>query len=235
MRTVRYGEASIIASVYTERYGMQSYIVNGIRSAGKSGQSKAGLFQPGAILDLVVYHNESKNIQRIKEFRWGYLYETVFSGVLRNAVAMYMIELTQKSIREPEPNENLYAFIEDALVHLDKSGDRVAANFPLYFTLHLMTFLGLQVADAYTGERAVLDLKEGSFTPDRPDHPYFIEGEMSFISSRLLRVMQPEELNTFPLNQEIRKQLLDAYLQFYALHISDFGSMKTLGVIRTLL
>lgn len=43
------------------------YLVNGVRTATKKGSGKANLFQPTAILDLVVYHNEGKNLNRIKD------------------------------------------------------------------------------------------------------------------------------------------------------------------------
>lgn len=235
MRTVQYGETSLIATVYTELFGMQSYIVSGIRKISKTGAAKAGLFQPGAILDMVVYHNEFKNLQRIKEFKWGYIYEHIFSSVLKHAVAIYMIELTQKSIREPEENVSLYHFIEDALIHLDKSKDSVTANFPLYFTLHLMTFLGLQMANAYDAERSFFDLKEGEFVRERPLHPHYLNEHLSYLSSELLKVMQPAELSNISLNQITRRELLDSYLQFYALHIQDFGNLKTISVIKTIL
>ena len=110
IRTVKYGETSVIVSIYTELFGIQSYIVNGVRTSSKSGSGKANLFQPAAILDLVVYHNELKNIQRLKEFRWGYLYKTLFFDVIKNSVALYMIELMQKTLKQPESNPDLFSF-----------------------------------------------------------------------------------------------------------------------------
>ncbi|MFT3936946.1 MAG: recombination protein O N-terminal domain-containing protein [Chitinophagaceae bacterium] len=51
LRTVKYGETSVIASIYTELFGLQSYLVNGVRTSSKKGPGKASLFQPGSILD----------------------------------------------------------------------------------------------------------------------------------------------------------------------------------------
>ena len=62
---IRYKESSIIARIFTETFGMQSYIVNGIRS--KNAKTKIALFQPLTILDLVVYNNKKKDINRISE------------------------------------------------------------------------------------------------------------------------------------------------------------------------
>ena len=68
LKTVRYGETSIIAGIFTELFGLQSYLINGVRVTSKKGSGKANMLQPGAILDMVVYHNELKNLQRVKEF-----------------------------------------------------------------------------------------------------------------------------------------------------------------------
>ena len=93
LRTVKYGETSLIVTMFTELFGLQSYLVNGVRTSTKKGSGKANLFQPTAILDLVVYHNELKHLNRIKEFRWHFLYQHIFSDVPKNAVALFMIEL----------------------------------------------------------------------------------------------------------------------------------------------
>ena len=235
LKTVRYGETSIIASIYTELFGIQSYLVNGVRTSSKKGGGRANLFQPSAILDLVVYHNELKNLQRIKEFRWSFVYDELFFNIFKNAVALFMVELLQRSLKQPEPNAALFHFIEDAFVHLDKANDGVTANFPLYFALHLSSFYGFRFSDKYAPNRQVLDLKEGEFVEEAPLHSYYLEGEYSQITSTLLRVMQPHELNDIKLNREARRVLLHAYETFYALHIQDFGTLKTLPVLEMVL
>src|SRR5665213_266499 len=102
LRTIKYGETSVIAAIFTEMFGIQSYIVNGVRTQGKS--SKAHFFQPSSLLEMQVYHNELKNLQRIKELKWSSLYKNILSDVIKNAVALYMIELLQKCLKQPETN-----------------------------------------------------------------------------------------------------------------------------------
>jgi|SRR5580704_13935971 DNA repair protein RecO (recombination protein O) len=132
LRTVKYGETSLIVSMYTELFGIQSYLINGVRISSKKGPGKANLFQPAALLELVVYHQEIKNLQRIKEFKWGYLYKHLFFNVTKNLVALFMVELLQKCLKQPEANTDLYHFMEDAFIYLDESGDSVVANYPLF-------------------------------------------------------------------------------------------------------
>jgi DNA repair protein RecO (recombination protein O) len=235
LRVVKYGETSLIITMFTELFGLQSYIVSGVRTSTKKGTGKANLFQPTAILDLVVYHNELKNLNRIKEFKWHYLYQHIFSDVPKNAVALFMIELLTKCLKQPEANPDLFEFCEDAFRHLDESSGTVMANFPLFFALHLPAFFGFRINDDYSDETPILDMQEGTFTSERPDHLHFLEGKQAETTSELLKMMQPEELEQIKLNHDFRRQLLFAYETYYALHIQDFGMMKTLPVLREVL
>jgi DNA repair protein RecO (recombination protein O) len=235
LRTVRYGETSIIASIFTELFGVQSYLVNGVRVTSKKGSGRGNLFQPSAFLDLVVYHNELKNLQRLKDFKWAHVYENIFFNVFRNSVALFMIELLQRSLKQPEPNPELFQFVEDAFLHLDSANDAVVANFPLYFGLHLSSFYGFRMADKFSENKSILDLVEGEFVNDRPSHLHYLDTEKSQVISNLLKVMQPAELAEIKLNQETRRMLLHSIETFYALHIQDFGKMKTLPVLEAVL
>ena len=222
----------MIITILTEFFGIQSYLVNGVRVSSKKGSGKANLFQPAAILDLIVYHNELSNLQRIKEFRWGYLYRHILSNIKKNAVALFMVELLTKCLKQPEANEELFQFSEDAFVHLDEGSETVTANFPLYFALHLAMFFGFRISDQYSDAKPFLDLREGTFVPERPRHPDFLEDKQAAITSHLLKVMKPQELEEIQLNHDFRRNLLYAYETYYSFHIQDFGSMKTLPVLK---
>lgn len=234
LRTIKYGETSLVVTVFTELFGVQTYMVNGVRTSKKS-SSKANLFQPAAILDLIVYHNESKQMQRIKEFNWAFLYQQVLHDVVKNSISSFMVELIHKCLKQPEANADLFSFCEDSLQELDSSTKPVAANFALFFTLHLAHFFGFRITDNYTPENNILDLEDGNFTNHQPAHPHFIEGEDARLTAQILKVMQPSELDDIKLNHLTRRNLLVRYLDYYALHITDFGPMKTLMVLHEVL
>lgn len=235
LRSVKFGETSLVVTIFTELFGLQSYLVNGVRTVSKKGTSKAALFQSASLLDLVVYRNEFKNLQRIKEFKWAYLYQHIFSDVRKNAVALFMVELLYKCLKEPETNAELFYFIEDSLVHLDAADVSVIANFPLFFALHLAVFFGFRISDENAAGQPYLDLQEGVFTAEQPRHTYYLDDKAAEVTSYILKVMQPEELADLHLNQEFRRRLLSAYENYYALHIPDFGTLKTLPVLREMM
>lgn len=235
LRTVKYGDTSIITTVYTELFGIQSYIVKGVRQSSKTSAGKAGFFQPSAMLDMEVYHNEQKQLQFIKEYQWSYLYEKVLFDVVRNAIAMYVIELLQHSLKQPEANPELFYLIEDTLKQLDKGSDALAGNLPLYFTLHLAGELGFQIQGTYSEETPVLDLQEGIYVTEIPVHPYYMEGQMARTTSELAALAFYNDLEHFQLNRSLRRELLMAYQTFLSLHITDFGEMRSFRILQEIL
>ncbi len=57
-------------------------------------------------------------------------------------------------------------------------------------------------------ETPYLDLQEGEFVHEHPVHPNFLSYPYSYITSQLLKVMQPHELTQIKLNKDTRRTLL---------------------------
>jgi DNA repair protein RecO (recombination protein O) len=234
LRTVKYGETSLIVDLFTELFGRQSYLVNGVRTSSRKGMGKANLFQPAANLELEAYHQELKNLQRLKEFRWATLYQHLYFDVLKNSVALFMVELLQKTLKQPEPNPILFQFVESSFNRLDLAEVAVVANFPLYFALHLAGSLGLRIDNNYSISNRILDLGEGFFVEEPPSHHQYLDNSLSEATSFLLQIKNTDELRAIRLNKQMRKNLLEAYEHFFALHFQDFGKLRTLPVLQEL-
>lgn len=237
LRVTKYGETSVIASIFTELFGIQSYLINGVRKLQKT--NKSIMLQPSAILDLEVYHHENKNLQRIKEYNWSVIYNELLSDVLKNSIVTYMMELLQKTLKEPESNPTLFYFCEDVLMELDKAHTNNIANFPLYFTLQLPQFFGFGIQIANQSDTEIdtlfLDLRESLFADQKPLHRDYLEGIMAQYINELLKIMHPSELNQVKLNKDTRRLLLEGFHQYYQLHIDGFGNMKTLKILQEVL
>lgn len=233
LRTIKYGETSVIASVFTELFGIQSYLVNGVRTSGKT--SKAHFFQPSSMLEMQVYHNELKNLQRIKDLKWSVLYKNILSDVTKNSVALYMVELLQKCLKQPETNEDLFNFCEDAFLQLDVASDEVTANFPIYFSMQVAQILGFRLLDNYSEERNIFNLHEGSFSNEDLSSPNHLSKELSFHISELLKAIHPKDLAEIKLNRNTRSAILKSLENYYIWHVPEFGTMKTLNILAEVL
>lgn len=232
LRTIKYGETSIIVSAYTELFGLQNYIVKGVRQTAKKSTQRGVFFQPGAILEMVVYHNPLKNLNFIKEYSWSYIYHSVFFDVVKNTVAVYMIELLQHSIKQPEANTELFYLIQDGLQQLDKGSPIFTANLPLYFSIHLSSELGFRIQGKYSSQTPILDLQEGMFVKDSPNHNFYVENELAKATHQLLMVHFYNELEHLHFERSLRQELIRIYQNYIALHVADFGEIKTLTVLQ---
>jgi DNA repair protein RecO (recombination protein O) len=234
LRTLKYGETSVITTAYTELFGIQSYIVKGVRQQSKKSSGKAIYFQPAAMLEMVVYYNEFKNLNYIKEYQWGYLYEHVLFDVVKNTVAMYVVEMMQRSLKQPEANPSMFYLVEDTLKQLDKGNATLTGNLPLYFTLHLCGELGFKIQGQYSTQTPILDLQEGQYLTDRPKHQYYIEDVLAKTTSDILAINFYNDLENIHVNRTTKRELIQAYQTYVSLHVQDFGEIKSLPVLQEL-
>lgn len=235
LRTVKYGETSVITTVYTELFGIQSYIVKGVRQTSKNGATKSNFFQTASILDMEVYHNELKNLQFIKEYQWAVVYEHLFFDVVRNAIAVYVVEIIQHSLKQPEANPDLYYLLEEVLITTDRKSSKTVANIPLYFMLQLGAMLGFQIQGDFSKATPILDMQEGFFTTHTPHHPHYMLGEAASAVSDLLNIRSINELENIQLNQQSRRQIIQSLQQYIALHVQDFGELKSYTILQSIL
>ncbi len=227
LRTVKYGDTSAVVTIYTRLFGVQAYLINGIRASGK--KSKIHLYQSGSILDMQVYHNSLKNLQRVKEARWKIVYKSVFTHVFKNSIALFMAELLQKSIQEEEQNETLYLFIEKNLLYLDEAPSSEAANLPIQFMLQLSSLLGFGIENNFSDKNAFFNLREGKFTSDNTDLNIELSETLNPLLSDVLSSLRKHV--PLALNGNSRRALLHLIEKYYRFHIAGFSELKSMRIL----
>jgi len=231
-RVIKYGETSVIADIYTEARGLRKYIVNGVRSA-KAGV-KASLLQVMSLVEMVVYEREDKSLHHIREIRAAHVYSTLPFELRRSAVGLFMVEVAQKTIREPEENKLLFNFLFETFCYLDET-DNPINNIHLYFLLGLSTFLGFLPGGQFSAEKPFFDLKEGIFVPDAPTaHLFYLDEK----SGELLHALLHADLascHLIAVTREQRRLLVHRLLEYYALHIEHFPVIHTHKVYQDVL
>jgi DNA repair protein RecO (recombination protein O) len=96
----------------------------------------------------------------------------------------------------------------------------------------LAVFFGFRISDEYSEEKHYLDLQEGQFTEHQPSHQFYLLDQEAAAVSDILKTLQPQELEQVFLNQEMRRRIMHAVEQYYAFHIPEFGSLRTVPVLR---
>ncbi len=210
-RYTRYGDTSIIANVFTDQFGLQAYLVNGVRS--KSGRGMISLFQPLTILDMVVYHRENANILRIKEVKCLHAYRHIHEDIRKTTIALFLSEILNKAIKDQSNAETIFGFLMRSLVSLDELDG--IENFHLQFLIQLSRHLGFGVHET----REVLT--GSNFSPED--------------DSALRILLQSGYEQACELSYSRRKHLLEQLLSFYYRHIEGMKEVRSVDVLSDVL
>lgn len=210
LRNTKFGETSVVANVYTEKFGLQSYLINGVR---KRTQGKAALFQPLTLLDMVVYHRENANLNRLKEVKCLHNYRYISVDVRKSSIALFINEMLNKCLREERQEEQLFDFLFNSLILLDEINH--AENHHLIFLLKFSRFLGFGI------------YRPGDVLEKKMASPV--------IEDTLYHLIHAHYHIPMHIEWEARKELLDLLIQFYANHIENFGQVRSVAVLREVL
>src|SRR5258706_80552 len=143
-RLTNYGESSIIVNIFTSAFGLQSYIVNGVR--GKSKKTNLALYQPLTLLELVVYHRENASIMRIKDVKCIHAYQSFTHDFRKSTVALFLNEVVNRTVKEQSHAQELCEFLIQSFTTLDLLQSNIE-NFHLIFLIRLSQHLGFRPSE----------------------------------------------------------------------------------------
>jgi DNA repair protein RecO (recombination protein O) len=225
---IKYGESSVITTIYTRDFGRQSYLINAARS--KKSKNRAGLLQPLFLVDLVAYQKPSRELHRVKELKSNKTYQNIAFDITKTTQAIFLSEVLYKTLNEQESFPEMYDFIKNSLLYFDLTDDGFS-NFHLYFLFRLTEYLGFLPDTTKTGIEVWFDLKKGSMVPFQPSHPFSANKEVSEVLIHLAKV-KLHELHKFKISRTMRDSLLTVLLDYYQLHFDNLGEIKSINVLK---
>ena len=206
-RFTKYGESSIIVNIFTEMFGLQSYIVNGVRS--RTMKSRIALYQPLTLLDLIVYHRENANINRIKEVKCLYPYQSLHVDIRKSAVALFINEIVNKTVKEESHADEMCDFMIKSFVTLDQLESQIE-NFHLRFLLKLSRLLGF-----------------GAYNTNEILGARMIDGDTEKLLTELI---ESDYTDALALTNSQRREILELLLRFYSDHV-PIGEVRSVQVL----
>jgi len=161
IKCIDYSETSVILKCFTDTYGMQSYLINGVRK--NKGSIRPSQLLPLTLLELEAYHQQNKNLQRIKELKCTPLLTELHFDMVKSAIGMFMSEVVYRSVKEEnQMDTSLFEFLFHAVQVVDQEQGRLT-NFPIYFLLQLSRLLGFYPRYNHQGTGTfAFNLKKGS-------------------------------------------------------------------------
>ena len=228
LKTVKYSESSVIATIFTKKFGSLSFIVQGLRSS--KNKQKGNLIQSGNILQLEIYLKEQRNLNRIKEYSTAYIYTN--ANFIKQSILIFCIELISKCVKEHEVNERLYDYVSLFLIELDKDEHSIE-NKPLYFLLETASILGFELSMQNILNGKYFNLERGKFEDVTTSTQSNLNENETLLLKKLIAVYYDK--NELKFNSTERKILLEKLILYFRWHIPDFTDLKSPSVLSEVL
>lgn len=191
--------------------------------------------QPSTLLEMETYHRPQKSLQRLREFHYAYIYQSLQQEVAKNSIALFSVEMLLRLLPEEAPMPELFDFAFDYFITLDHLSVTEVANFPIYFVIQCSRLLGYELLGTYSPETPYLNLQEGGFSSLMPQVRPFMSDEDATILASILQIREMTSLKEISISGDVRNRLLDWYLEFLHQHTQHLGQLKSLSVLRTIL
>ena len=224
VKTINYGETSLIAHILTPLYGLHSFIVSGVRK--KKNQGKIALYQPGQVLSLVFYQKKEKDIWRIKEASPALTYRNIYSNIHRSLILSYFLEIIRSTTwNQGHADERYFSVVKFFIERLDEIEVNQIAHMPIQFVWQVIDLLGLSPNREQNGNH--FDLLNGVAISKAPEHLSYLNKDKTNLLFQFLNNSNKESMlnpsNPFnKFDREQRNYLLDIAHQYLLIHLPHF-------------
>jgi len=230
LSTLRYSDSSVIARIYTEQVGLRSFLVR--IGKGKNALLKMALLQPLSLIRISFNNDPRKNLLTPKTLEREQILNGIAFDTLKTCIALFMAEVVSRSIAEEEGNVAKFEFLRHSILLLDGEENGVS-NFHLKFMVEFSRHLGFYPHYRGAGQY-YFDLSEGEFSAAEPNHPYFMNKEISDHFVNLIDL--PFALHhSLVLNNQRRKVLLQKLVDYYRLHLAGMKEITSHKVLEEVL
>ena len=230
-KTTDYSESSIVVQIFTEKFGLQSYIINGAKKP--KAKISRNMLQPLHLVDMVVYHKSNGSVQRIAELKNSPVLQSIPYDVIKSCIAMFLNEVLYKSVKQQTPDGTIFDFLFNSIELLDHKTAGLA-NFHLLFLIQLTRYLGFYPHGGLAAEANYFDMKNGVFSNYKPDSVTYLSPPHTKNFYTLLK-SGFGMLDEVKLNNDERRYLINKLLEYYAMHIEGFGNIRSHEVLEEVL
>jgi DNA repair protein RecO (recombination protein O) len=224
LSSIKYQEKSLIVKCFTQSDGLKSYFVQNAYSGKKSNQ-KIAYFQPLTILEIEANHKNKGTLEHFKEIKLATAYQTINTDIVKSTIVIFLSEMLHHSIHEEEKNEDLFTFLETALIWLDTHEE--TSNFHLILLLETTKFLGFYPDNSET-DFNFFEMIDGIFSPFQGTN--CLNEHETFLFKKLINLKFDSDQKVFAGIE--RQILLKILLDYYSIHLDGFKKPKSLDVLK---
>src|SRR5690606_33871795 len=90
LRSVKYSESSLISTIFTEKFGVQSYLAWGVR---KNKTNSASILQTSALITIENSHHPRQNLQHFRNIQRAPPQNSLHKNILKNSLFIFASEV----------------------------------------------------------------------------------------------------------------------------------------------
>lgn len=222
INTVKYQDKSLVVKCFTLSDGLMSFFVRDAFSSSGKSVKKAAYFQPLTLLEIEFKPKNRNTISYFSNIK-PHVYQSIAHDIAKSTMVMFLSEVFNAAIKEETKNEDLFLFLETALLWLDQNDD--IADFHLVLLLEMTKFLGFYPS---ASKEDFFEMIEGVFVP-LESNSCLSKQESDWFKVLLSKKIHMSE-KTFTHSQ--RRHLLDILMDYYSIHIENFRRPKSLEVLK---
>ena len=229
LHQIKYSESSIILKVYTETEGLLTFIVKGVR--GKKGKLRSAQFQTLNLIDISYKKSKKSQLRNIIDVSVSEPFTDLLFDPIKRSVGIFTAELIQQSIREEEPNKELFNFLYSSIHWLDLTKQN-CSHFHLLFMMKLAKYLGFNPRLAGYSEKGCFDLQQGVFSLQKPTHLHYLDSN-ELIAWKQLFDTKLDFLGELKFSNALKRSLVQSLMMYYKLHLTHFKELNSHQVLHT--
>lgn len=226
LNALRYQEKSLIVKCFTYDFGLKTYFIRNAFST-KNKALNSAYFQSLNQLELVANHKSKDSLAYVSELKLAYPYQSLSLDFYKNTVGIFLAEVLTNSIKDEQPNKELFVFLKTALIWFDEHP--FSPDFHLWVLLQATKYLGFYPDDS-DSKSLYFNPHEGSFTVHYTPNCFNEEESELFRKLFQLSITPTQSI----LNNKERRILLKLLLVYYEIHIVGFKPVKSLEILSEL-
>jgi DNA repair protein RecO (recombination protein O) len=222
---LKYKDHDLIVRAYTASNGVVSFLVKGTFSSKKT-KIKPAYFQSLSLLNLEIDYKNSRDLHYIKNVRLQQVYSTLHTDILKSTCVIFLAEILTMVLKEEAPNEDLFNYIEAALLWFDT----IDCNsiFHHQFLIGLTKYVGFY-PELSNPTLPFFNLEAGLYQAKNTGR-YCISGSKLILFNSILG-MEFDSYTSESMNSGQKQELLNMILLYFKLHLQGFKSPKSLVIL----
>ncbi|MDO5509614.1 MAG: DNA repair protein RecO [Weeksellaceae bacterium] len=227
LKSLKYGDTSLILHCFCREGGMQSFLIKGYYRAEKKKQKRV---LPLSEIELYFHENATQNLHNLYSLDTTNHRPDISSQPIKSMVVQLIAEMLYLLLKTQSTQENLYDFLIKSLtIYYHKPKNH--ADFHIWLISQILQITGF--APNLEGKGTHFSLLEGQMI-SYSQAPFLLNEEETVLWKQLFHSEFTSQSPNF-FTREQRQSLTQMLLQWCEIHIPDFKKPQSIDILKEIL